>query len=114
MEDRNNNNGKPLELPLVPIRKILAKIGGMPKPTYTPTSREYDVRHNSKYEELKRMYYGNPKRNLPFEFELDEIVLGCYEHGKPFGRDTVWRKYRQNFDDLTYDTLRAIHNKRRL
>ena len=64
--------------------------------------------------ELRRMYYGNKKRHQPFHCELDEIVMDCYEYGKEFGRDTIWRKYKQNFDDLTYDTLRAIHNKRRL
>jgi len=68
MEDRNTNNAKPLELPIVPIKKVLAKIGGIPKPTYTPTSQEYDLRHTAKYQELKRMYYGNPKRTQPFEF----------------------------------------------
>lgn len=114
VDDRTGNNQKPLELPLVPIRKVLAKIGGIPKPTYVPTPEEYDSRHNAKYQELKRMYYGNVKRHQPFQCELDEIVLDCYEYGKNFGRDTIWRKYKQNFDDLTYDTLRAIHNKRRL
>jgi hypothetical protein len=47
--DDNINNLKPIDLPLAPIRKVLAKIGGVPKHTYTPTIKEYDLRHQAKY-----------------------------------------------------------------
>jgi hypothetical protein len=48
-DERTVNNLKAIELPLVPIRKVLAKIGGVPKHSYIPTNKEYDSRHQAKY-----------------------------------------------------------------
>lgn len=46
-----------------------------------------------------------------FEGDLDEIVLDCWKFGENNGRKTVWRKYRQNCDDLTFDTLKVMKKK---
>lgn len=62
-----------------------------------------------------RNFYYKPNKNFkPFKYELDAIVLDCYEPGKDMGRQTVWKKYREIFDELTYDTIKVVTNKRRL
>lgn len=39
---------KSFELPLIPVRKVLAKIGGLPKEQYSPTAEEYQRMHEAK------------------------------------------------------------------
>ncbi len=47
----------------------------------------------------------------PFEGDLDEITMNCFTYGENHGKRTVWRRYRQNYDDLTYHTLRVMRKK---
>lgn len=35
-------------------------------------------------------------------------MMGCYAYGENIGRKTVWRKYRQNIDELSFDTLKVL------
>ena len=63
-------------------------------------------------EQLTRQYL--PNRYVlkePFEGELDDIVLDCYKYGENTGKKTVWRKYRQNCDMLSFDTLKVLKKK---
>jgi hypothetical protein len=41
-------------------------------------------------------------------------VIDCWKHGEEYGRKTIWKKYKQNFDELTYDTIKVVNNKRKL
>ena len=37
--------------------------------------------------------------------------MGCYDYGYNRGRKTVWKKYRQNCDELSFDTLKVMKKK---
>lgn len=101
-------------MPLVRISKILQKIGAgdRSRQMYIPNEEDQASFRRSKWEELNREY--SPRRYVAkptFEGDLDEIVLDCWKFGENNGRKTVWRKYRQNCDDLTFDTLKVMRKK---
>lgn len=62
--------------------------------------------------ELREMYSNKKARHAPFDFELDEIVLDCWQHGESFGRKTIWKKYKQNFDELTFNTIKVMKKRK--
>ncbi len=98
------------------IRKILKKIGAVNNNdgNYVPNEEQQSAFRHQKWSELKERY--SPRKvqshHVPFENELDEIVLDCWKYGEKFGRKTVWKKYRQNCDELTFDTLKVMKKKR--
>lgn len=49
---------------------------------------------------------------MPYNYELDEIVLDVWEYGEDLGNKTIWRKYKQKFDELSFDTLKVVKKKR--
>lgn len=61
---------------------------------------------------MREQYIVRGGTKQPFDYELDEIVLDCWEYGENFGRRTIWRKYKQKFDELTFETLRAVNRKK--
>jgi hypothetical protein len=45
-----------------------------------------------------RQQFTRHKPRAKFEFEIDEIVLGCYDWAQQHGRRSVWRQYRNQVD----------------
>lgn len=92
----------------------MKKIGANDKSSnsYLPSDEEVGAFRKSKWKQLKDQYAVRRGKKQPFEYELDEIVLDCWEYGENFGRKTIWKRYKQNFDELTFDTLRVVHKKK--
>ena len=93
----------------------MKKIGATDKlngTSFTPSDEQVGAFRKSKWQQLKDQYSTRKGKKQPFEYELDEIVLDCWEYGQNFGRKTIWRKYKQRFDQLTFDTLRVVHKKK--
>ena len=78
----------------------MKKIGAAEKsnPVYVPPEEDQAEFRKAKWMELRDQYTKRGTSKQPFEYELDEIVLGCWEYGETFGRKTVWKKYKQKFD----------------
>ena len=112
--ERGAEKGPYARLPLIKISGILKKIGAgdRQKQMYIPNEDDQASFRKEKWEELSRQY--SPERYVekpPFEGDLDEIAMDCYKHGENHGKKTVWRRYRQNYDDLTYHTLRVMRKR---
>lgn len=79
----------------------MRKIGAADKDTnsFIPSDHDQASFRKSKWTELKNQYYHSKNRKKqPFDHELDEIVLDCWEYGEDFGNKTIWKKYKQKFD----------------
>lgn len=102
------------KLPMLRMKKVMRKIGAVEKgdTSYIPSDEDQTAFRKSKWHELRQQYSTRRSKQQPFDYELDEIVLGCWEYGESFGRKTIWRKYKQKFDELTFDTLRVVRKKK--
>ena len=99
------------KLPMLKISHILQKIGAGDKKRqmYIPSESDQASFRRSKLDQLSRQYSPQRYTHKPsFEGDLDEITMDCYKYGENNGRQTVWRRYRQNYDDLTFHTLRVM------
>ena len=85
------------------IARCLERIGSSPhRRHYTPTKQEQQEFRTQRYVELRSDFCRRKRKIIPFEFELDEIVLDCYDYKEKHGRRSIWKKYRGDVDQLSF------------
>lgn len=93
--------------------RCLDKIGSFPtRKHYQPSEEEQRLFRTVRYRELKSDLSSRRKRFIPFDYELDEIVLDCYNHKEELGRTSIWKKYRGEVDQLSFRVLLIKRGRR--
>ena len=88
------------------VGKCLGKIGSSPLKThFEPSKEEQHSFRTTRYKELKLGLASGRRRQVALELEMDEIVLDCYDHREQLGRNSIWKRYRSEVDQLSFRVL---------
>lgn len=89
------------------FNRVMSRIGSnRPRNRNEPSEEEHKSYRETRYKQMKQELERGKGRRQPFEFEMDEIVLDCYDHDLERGRRSVWRKYRGDVDQLSFRVLK--------
>lgn len=88
------------------VGKCLGKIGSSPLKThFEPTKEQQHSFRTTRYKELKLGLSARRKKQVVLELEMDEIALDCYDYREQLGRNSIWKRYRSEVDQLSFRVL---------